>query len=165
MSDQPRSQFQVIVIPYWFSRRREAKYALFKRLGTAAAYWQWIAGGGESDETPLQTARRESAEEAGISKPAKFTVLNSIASIPVSSFAETGWPDSLDVIPEYAFAVEVDDLVLTLSDEHVGYRWLRYEQAIESLKWDSNKTALWELRRRLIRGGQIPTPETLSAPT
>ena len=155
MPDRPRSQFQVIVIPYWISNAREARYAVFRRSGLAPRYWQWIAGGGESDETPLQAARRESAEEAGIFESARFTALKSVASIPVSNFAETGWPDWLDVIPEYAFGVEVDDPALTLSCEHVDYRWLRYEEAIGTLKWDSNKTALWELRRRLTRAGRI----------
>ena len=164
MSDRPRSQFKVIVIPYWFSKPREARYALFRRSGTGPAYWQWIAGGGESGETPLQTARRESAEEAGISESAKFTALKSMASIPVSSFAETGWPECIDVIPEYAFAVEVEDPVLTLSGEHVDYRWLGYEESTRTLKWDSNKTALWELRRRLIRGGRMAPPKTMDTP-
>ncbi len=141
------------MIPYWLSEAREPKYAAFKRNGAGESYWQWIAGGGESGETPLEAARRESCEEARIPKSARFTALKSITSIPVFNFERTGWPDDLDVILEYAFAVEVCDPVLTLSDEHVEYRWFNYAKAIEVLRWDSNKTALWELQRWLIRDG------------
>jgi dihydroneopterin triphosphate diphosphatase len=39
---------------------------------------------------------------------------------------------------------------LTLSDKHDEFRWLAYEQAQDLLKWDSNKTAIWELNERLV---------------
>jgi len=38
---------------------------------------------------------------------------------------------------------------LILSDEHEEYGWFSYDECISLLKWDSNKTALWELNRRL----------------
>ena len=88
-----------------------------------------------------------------------------MASIPVFNFKGTRWPDDVDVIPEHAFAVEVHDPALTLSEEHTEYRWLDYKEAMEALKWDSNKTALWELRRRLIRDGQILSADAPSALT
>ena len=155
MSKRSRAPFQVLVIPYLLSNSDGPMYAVFRTPGYESAFWQWIAGGGESGETPIQAARRESAEEAGISTTAHFMTLKTISSIPVFNFPGTDWPDDLDVVPEYAFAVEIDDPVLTLSSEHVEYRWLDYRGAIEILKWDSNRTALWELQRRLIREGRI----------
>jgi dATP pyrophosphohydrolase len=38
------------------------------------------------------------------------------------------------------------------SREHTSYRWLSYDEAARLLRWDSNKTALWELNERLRRG-------------
>jgi dATP pyrophosphohydrolase len=55
------------------------------------------------------------------------------------------------VIPEYCFAVEMKNAELIISQEHDGWGWCQYEQAIEILTWDSNKTALWELNERLRR--------------
>ena len=40
---------------------------------------------------------------------------------------------------------------LVLSHEHAEYRWLPYEDAERLLRFDSNRTALWELNLR-IRG-------------
>jgi len=56
------------------------------------------------------------------------------------------------VIPEYAFAVEVSDMKIRLSDEHTEYRWVDYQTAKSMLKYDSNKTALWELDNKLRSG-------------
>jgi len=53
------------------------------------------------------------------------------------------------VIPMYCFGVEVTDRSLVLSHEHTEYRWLKYEEADNLMKYDGNKTALWELDRRL----------------
>lgn len=156
MSNRSRAQFQVLVIPYLLSNSDGPRYAVFRRPGYEPAFWQWIAGGGDSGETPIRAARRESAEEAGISATADFITLKTISSIPVFHFPGTNWPDDLDVVPEYAFAVEIDDPALTLSSEHVEYLWLDYQAATEILKSDSNRTALWELQRRLIRDGRIP---------
>ena len=38
---------------------------------------------------------------------------------------------------------------VVLSDEHSGFEWLSYDDAMQRLTWDSNKTALYELNCRL----------------
>ncbi|MFC1745655.1 hypothetical protein ACFL35_16810 [Candidatus Riflebacteria bacterium] len=59
------------------------------------------------------------------------------------------------MIPEYSFAVDVRSRELVLSAEHTELKWLEYEDALDLLKWDSNKVALWELRERI---SQIRNP-------
>lgn len=56
------------------------------------------------------------------------------------------------VIKEYCFGVDVNGQEIVLNDEHPEYKWLSYEEAKKLLKWDSDKTALWELNERLKRG-------------
>ena len=68
------------------------------------------------------------------------------------SIAETIWGKECFVIPEYAFAVRVADTFLQLSHEHTEYKWLTYSEAQTVLRYDSNKTALWELNRRIALG-------------
>jgi dihydroneopterin triphosphate diphosphatase len=83
--------------------------------------------------------------------------LDSMATVPVEGFAARDeWPSSLYVVPEYAFAVEtVKDP--TLSPEHSGFCWASYYEAHDLLRWDTNRTALWELRERLARADLPPS--------
>lgn len=56
------------------------------------------------------------------------------------------------MVPEYAFAAEVDPAMITLSHEHTDILWLDESTAASRLTYDSNRTALWELSERLRRG-------------
>jgi len=146
-----RAMFQVLVIPYRIDADRQPQYLLFKRADLGV--WQWIAGGGENQETPEQTARREALEEAGIPEDSHLIQLDSMASIPKIHFANHQlWETEIDVLPEYSFALEVKNREVRLSGEHSESAWVDYETAHSRLEWDSNKTALWELRSRLSGG-------------
>lgn len=146
----PRLPFQILVFPFRKNKSGDFEFALFRRRDDK--YWQGIAGGGENNETPLDTARRESFEEAQIPLCSRFYQLSSICSIPVSNFpAQNEWPRDLYVIPEYPFGVELKEQNINISDEHLEFKWANFRQAEELLKWDSNKTALWELNQRLIQ--------------
>jgi len=126
----------------------EPLYLLFKRSDLNV--WQWIAGGGENQESPEQTARREAREEANIPEIARLIRLDSVASIPATHFADRYlWGTDVYVIPEYSFGVEVENEEVCSSGEHNECAWLDYETARNRLEWDSNKTALWELHSRL----------------
>src|SRR6266568_3497659 len=145
----PRAAFQVLVIPYRVDANGQPQYLLFRRSDLDV--WQWIAGGGENQETPEQTARREALEEAGIPEDTHLIRLDSMASIPAIYFADHHlWESDVYVIPEYSFGLEVENEEVRLSDEHSESAWLDYETARSCLEWDSNKTALWELESRLF---------------
>ena len=150
-----RSPFQILVFP--FRRVPEGLlYGIFRRRD--GEYWQGIAGGGEDDETPLQTARREACEEAGISSEASAVPLSTIASVPALHFREhEGWGADVYVVTEYSFGIEVGEADLQISSEHTDYRWLSYEDAYALLRYDSNRTALWELHCRLL-GTMVALP-------
>src|SRR5256714_6626292 len=144
-----RAAFQVLVIPFQVDANGEPRYLLLKRSDRNV--WQWIAGGGEDDEEPEQTARREALEEAGIPKDACLMRLDSTASIPAIHFADRHlWGDDIYVIPEFSFGVEVQNKEVCLSSEHSACAWVDYETARSRLAWDSNRTALWELQSRLF---------------
>ena len=46
----------------------------------------------------------------------------------------------------------IDNTILNLSHEHTEYDWVDYETAIKRLRYDSNKTALWELDNKIKLG-------------
>jgi dihydroneopterin triphosphate diphosphatase len=140
-----RAPFQILVLPYR-TVDGVVLYALFRRFD--GNYWQWIAGGGEDGESPIEAAKREAFEEAGIGSEGQFVALDSLATIPVERICGFIWGPNILVVPEYCFAVMTKE-DLGLSQEHTEFMWTDYESASKALKWDSNRNALWELNHRL----------------
>jgi len=143
-----RAPFQILAIPYKYINEVPL-YCVLHR--SDVDQWQFIAGGGEDDETPIEAVKREIFEEGGVIVP-DVIVLKSMCHIPVNIFPNRhlyNWSKDMYVIPEYSFGFECEkDIVL--SHEHTECVWLTYEQAKNKLKWDSNKTALYELNCQLI---------------
>jgi dATP pyrophosphohydrolase len=145
-----RAPFQILVLPYRKTGNGGFEFAVFCR--SDEPYWQGIAGGGEDDETPLDAAKRESFEEAGISPDAPYLPLDTTASISVRWFRDSHlWGEDRFVIPEHAFGVDCGNRQLVRSHEHSAVHWLRFAAAYDLFRYDSNRTALWELHQR-IRG-------------
>ena len=152
-----RSPFQVLIFPFRRSQER-LEYALFYRSDSEC--WQGIAGGGEDDEVPLEAARREAREEAGVPSTARFVELQTKSSVPVTCFRNSAqWGDELFVIPEHCFGVEMPSVDIQISVEHRTFKWVDYETALQLLTYDSNKTALWELNQRLLGLGPRTMPD------
>lgn len=142
-----RAPFQILAIPYKITDSGRL-YCVFHRADFDQ--WQFVSGGGEDDETPLQAAKREIFEECGVT-PENITELKSVCCIPTDIFPEKylrSWPEDAYVVPEYAFGFECKDDI-TLSFEHTECVWMPYKEARKKLTWDSNNTALYELDSRL----------------
>jgi dihydroneopterin triphosphate diphosphatase len=145
-----RAPFQVLVI--LFRQAPSLRFCALQRADSGS--WQWIAGGGEDEESPLEAARREVAEETGLVAATPHP-LESRAFVPVDGFADRGdWPASISAIPEYAFALETN-MDPCLSKEHTDFAWLDYDAAFAVLRWDSNRSAMEELRERLVQGDLV----------
>lgn len=144
-----RALFQVLVIPYRINKG-SVEFAILKRSDLLV--WQGVAGGGEDDESPLEAAKRETCEELNVCDSTRFTSLDTRCSIPTSIFKNVKrYRDKgIYVIDEFCFGVEVENhYTIEISSEHSELKWCTYEEANELLKWDSNKTALWELNERI----------------
>ena len=138
-----RAPFQILAIPYKYENGI-LMYCILHR--SDCDQWQFIAGGGENQESPPEAAKREILEEGGI-EANDVIALKSMCYVPVEIFRRRhlyGWPDDMYVIPEYSFGFECTE-ELVLSHEHTERIWLPYKEARERLQWDSNKTALYEL--------------------
>ena len=147
-----RAPFQILVFPYRRQESGDVQYAIFSRVDCSC--WQGIAGGGEEDETPLEAAKRESFEEAGIPGNYPYIQLDTINSIPVIHFRDSYlWGEKIYVIPEYTFGVHIGKNEIRLSSEHKELRWVNIEEAMTMLKYDGNQTALWELNQKVLGKG------------
>jgi dATP pyrophosphohydrolase len=152
----PRAPFQVLVLP-WRRRAGALEVAIFRRADYDV--WQFVSGGGELGETPADAARREAHEEAGIPPDAPYLALDSTTTLPACWFtAWPSWPADLLVVREHAFAVLAEDRELVLSDEHRELCWCGVAEAMERLRFDSNRNALWELHERLFPGPRVKRP-------
>ena len=143
-----RKPKQVLVFLYRKNRNNLYEYCIFYRK--KLQFWQGLSGGVEDDETLIETVKREVFEETGI-KVNNIYQLSSISSIPVVDVTgEFSWGKDVYVVAEYSFGVFIDDYSFKLSDEHKEYGWFLFDEAYDKLKFDSNKTALWELDQRLL---------------
>ncbi len=143
-----RMPYQVLVVPF-IKEEGKYYYAVFRRKDLDI--WQFIAGGGEDNEMPLEAAKREVYEEASIDKNLRYIRLSSITTIPAVNIHGLKWGDIV-MIPEISFGVEVPGRDLKISGEHTQYLWLSCNDVINKLRYDSNKSAVWELDYRLRNG-------------
>ena len=140
---------QVLIIPY---RNVDDKieYCIFKRKDMNV--WQWIAGGAEDfDKNILESAKREFWEETKI-KDVLIQQLELTCKIPVVNIVKDFiWGEDVFYSEEYAFSVNITNKKIQLSNEHTEYKWVDYNEAKSLLRYDSNKSALWELDIKLKR--------------
>lgn len=144
-----RAKYNTLIIPYYLSQ--VPLYCILKRADMKI--WQFVAGGGEGDEIPKAGASRELCEEIGLCKLAMNSLkgLDTIGSVPSHLFKDfkESWKDGVYVIPIYTYAYKMTQMEVNLSEEHVDYQWVTYDQAMELLHFDLDKTALWELEKRI----------------
>lgn len=144
-----RAPFQCLIIPFMIENI-VPKYAIFKR--SDMGIWQFLSGGGEDDETPLEAAKRECFEEADIPCKTVFYELDSISTIPAEIYSNEyrkNWGKYCFVIKEYTYAFQLTEDTIKISDEHSEFQWAAYDEAMSLLKYDSNRTALTELKSRI----------------
>lgn len=146
-----RAPYQVLVLPFRTDVDGVPEYAVFRRADDFQ--WQGVAGGGEEGETPLESARRELFEEAGLGTGVTVFPLDCQDTVPASFFAAARyWPAGTYVVRQFFFAADCRDREIVLSDEHIEFAWLPFPHAHRLLRYDSNRTALWELSERLRVG-------------
>lgn len=141
---------QVLIIPYIIINQK-VEYCILKRKNMQI--WQWIAGGVELFEKDIiSAAKREMNEEIGILEDIDIIELECFTKIPVVNIVkEFKWGENVYYADEYSFAVNISDKQIKISEEHSEYKWVSYDEARNLLKYDSNKSALWELNEKIRR--------------
>jgi dATP pyrophosphohydrolase len=126
------------------------EYAVLRRADDGA--WQAVAGGVEEGEDLLAAAQREVAQVTGLAGDLPTYKLDMVSGVQKTAFtASVFWPPELYIVPKHYFAMDVTraDSTMRLSEEHDTLEWLPYDHAYSNLKYDDDKTALWELNSRI----------------
>ena len=103
--------------------------------------WQGVAGKIEKGETSSEAAIRELKEETSLSP------LNIFVADHVSKFYETHG-DRINLVP--VFGIEVDSENVILSEEHISYKWVDIDEAIETLVWNGQKKGIQTVNDMVI---------------
>ena len=107
-------------------------------------YWNLVAGGVEDCEAPAAAARRELAEESGLSDPSAFEQL------PLElGYLRPGGP----FVALHAYsAAAPDGWEPVLNEEHVEYRWCSAQEAEALLAYPEPREAVHYVASALEAG-------------
>jgi dihydroneopterin triphosphate diphosphatase len=107
-------------------------FLVLKRASSRGGFWQPVTGGAEKGEELKIAAIREMEEETSISS--YIQVLEDI------HYFEFEFNGGYGQGKEYVFGVQVaEDAESVISDEHSEQKWCLLEEALELLKYESNK--------------------------
>ena len=112
------------VIKYWLQNREDGVNSEFLLLRNRRGFWGFPQGHKERGETELQTLVREVTEETGIRS---IDIQSYIGRINYSFFRGDGMKSEKEVI--FYFAT-TNTRNVRISDEHAGYKWASYLDAL-----------------------------------
>lgn len=107
-------------------------------------HWQVVTGGTRHDETAVDAAARELAEETGLVAH-EWLSTGRVATFYFAPF------DAVVLSPVFACRIDAG-VEPVLSDEHVEYRWLRADEASTLLPFASHREGV-EAVEDLVRRG------------
>ena len=108
----------------------------FLLLNYPSKHWDFVKGKMEKDETPLETALRETKEETGISD-VEF----------IDGFKEEieyyFYADNQEIHKKVIFFLgKTKTRNIILSDEHLDYIWLEFDNALNRTTYENAKNLL-----------------------
>lgn len=106
-------------------------------------FYYVVTGGVENGEKFLDTVKREIKEETGITNIVQIKETNKI-------YTYTHPGEGKALCKEECFLVEVKGDINHLSDEHIGYKWLKEKAFINSIYWYYDKADLRELLKLIL---------------
>ena len=137
-----RIPIQVLVHPIR-KTKNEWEYLILKRIESRGGVWQGVTGAPENNETIAEGAKRELYEETGYTS---FTLIetNVFYIIPMEDRWKEIYPKDTKEIPEYLFIAKINEPGPPQIDpiEHDDWKWCSYEEAMDLLSWEDNKSAL-----------------------
>ena len=103
--------------------------------------WQGVAGKIEDGETASEAAIRELKEETGLDP------VNMFVADHVSRFYEVHG-DRINLVPVFGIEVNSDEVIL--SEEHIDFKWVTIEEALNTLVWNGQKKGIQTVHDMVI---------------
>ncbi|WOX56297.1 MULTISPECIES: bis(5'-nucleosyl)-tetraphosphatase [unclassified Methanoculleus] len=113
-----------------FRRDTDLQYLL---LQYGAGHWDLVKGHGKRGESEEETVLRELAEETGITRAAFIPGFREEIHY---FFQRRGRTVYKEVV---YYLIETPEKEVTLSDEHVAYRWLPHDEALRVITFGNSK--------------------------
>jgi len=138
-----RQPIQVLIFPVGLINS-DWKYLLLHRVPSRGGFWQGVTGGVQEGEDLSVAASRELIEETGFSS---FNIqkIDHSYSFPVEDKWRHiyGYDKELKEIVVNVFVARVEMKEPTIDpNEHDQWKWCRYDEALDLLKWQQDKEAL-----------------------
>ena len=137
-----RIPIQVLIYPVR-KTNEDLEYLMLKRVKDRGGFWQGVTGAPENDETLSEAAIRELYEETGYN-PLNLIKTDISYIIPMEDRWKDIYPEETTEIPEYLFIAKIDESSPPKIDpiEHNDWKWCSYQEAMNLLSLEDNKTAL-----------------------
>ncbi len=133
-----------------FFEGKERKYLLL-HYRYKTEYWDFVKGNIEQGESEKETAAREAREETGISD-LKF------AERFKEKISYVYRRDERLISKQVVFMLaETKTNDVKLSEEHIGYEWLPYKEAVERVSFKNSKDVLTKAEAFLGKYGRQKT--------
>jgi bis(5'-nucleosidyl)-tetraphosphatase len=123
-----------------FSINKESSEKEFLLLHYASGHWDFPKGNIEAEEDELQTARREILEETGL-QGVEF--LKGFRKKIEYRYKRGQKSIQKEVI---FYVSKTNTRKVTLSNEHIGYAWARYDKAMSQLTYMNAKNLLTDVK-------------------
>lgn len=133
--------FSAGIITY-FKRKDKIEYLLLKHQN--GGHWDFPKGKIEKGESKIQAAERELFEEASV----RVSICEGFENSFEYFFQDGGELAKKQV---YFFLGKSGSKKVTISNEHVGYAWLEFEDAINRLTYDNAKNILKDANNFVLK--------------
>ena len=131
MNEQDKSYGIILV---YRENDKEDEFLILQQL---QGHWSFPKGHAEEVETPVETAKRELAEETGI-LDIELAELQSIKDSYVADLEGKKW----DKTVEYFIAFAKNKDIFIQESEIKNYKWATFNEAIDTLNFDGTKNVL-----------------------
>ncbi len=128
------------VVLFRRDEKGEIVYLLLKHFYNNNKYWNFPKGHPEATETELETARRETREETGITD---ITIIDGFRDSYQYDFMAEDDGKKHRVFREVIFYLgETKQVDVTISDEHTDFGWFDYKTALKRSYFPESKKLL-----------------------